>query len=96
MSDNTPESICTLASGDERAAYNAFGKRFQIESCGLFANCDHLVEKYDFSSGNEVHVEVYYCSVDYAKVAGAIVMFFVLLFIAWKLYKRARGQQHMQ
>ena len=90
---DSPESICALAAGDERAAYNAFGKPFQIEACGVFGNCDHQVEKYDFSSGGGVHVVVYYCSVDYMKVGGCVLFVIALLVVVWKLAKRAKQRR---
>lgn len=82
------ESICALAVGDEQSAANALGGKFQIEACGPLANCDHRVEKYDFSDGQKIYVELYYCSTDHVKTFGIALVVLLVLFFAWKRVRK--------
>lgn len=97
MSDELGNSICALAQGDEKAAAKALGGSFILESCGFFSNCDHRVERYDFSSGKETYVEMYYCSTDVVKVGGVVAVVLVALFLLIrKMKKRTKMLRQVQ
>lgn len=84
----TEESVCHVQPGDEANVAAALGGKFAIEDCGFFGNCDHKVEKFDFtysSAGN--YVEIWYCSTDWTKVGGALIGGFLLLYIIYRQIK---------
>ena len=82
------KSICFVEAGQEPAASRALGGSFQIEDCGLFGECKHKVEYFDFSSGKEDYVEVLYCATNYWYVAFAIAFVLLLVFLLLRKLRR--------
>lgn len=78
------ESICALAPGDEKKAFEAIGA-FDLEACGIYSTCAHKVEKFYNSAGKRGHVELFYCQLDYWKVILTIV---VLLLVAFYIKRK--------
>lgn len=88
MSDKV-ESLCHVAPGDEVKVARVLNGRFDIEDCGFFGTCDHKVEKFDFTaSSNGNYVEIWYCSTDWAKAGGWVVIIIILFLIYRKLKNR--------
>ena len=83
QSGPTFEKICD-ASSDEAAAFALNGK-FDKESCSFFENCDHLVERHDYTrDGTPIVAGLYYCSMDWKKVLPLVLLFVVIVFFIWR------------
>lgn len=70
------ESLCALEPGKEEDAFKIIGP-FDIEECGPFLSCSHKVEKFDYTNGHENYIELFYCSVNWAQVAGVVFLFLI-------------------
>ncbi len=61
---------------------------FDQEPCGALFRCAHKVDKFFMKNGEKQHVQIFYCSVNWAIVGGGLFILFVLfLFMRMKASK---------
>jgi hypothetical protein len=84
------KSICALEVGQEEAAARALGGAFVLEDCGPLAECRHKVESFDFSSGKEDYVEIFYCATNYVYVGLIIAAVLLVVFFLYRKVRKTR------